>query len=68
MRSTDSCLKGRVTSDLMGRRGGTTGCVRLVLLTDRATSNKVFYEGGKARPLEIPLQDGLGMKDPHMPR
>ena len=43
-------------------------CVSLVLLTDGATSDEVLYESGKAQPPEIPFQDGLVMKDPHMTR
>ena len=43
-------------------------CVSLVLLTNGTASDEVFDEGGKTRPPEIPFQDGLGSKDPHMPQ
>ena len=43
-------------------------CVGLVLLANGAASDKVFYEGGEARPPEIPFQDRLGMEDTHVTR
>ena len=41
-------------------------CVGLVLLADRAASDKVFHEGGETWPPEIPFQDRFGMKDTHV--
>ena len=42
--------------------------VSLVLLTDRTAGDEVLYEGGETWPPEVPFQDYLGMKDPHMTR
>ena len=55
--------------DSMGQRGGVVGWVLtldLVLLTDCTSINKVFDEGSKSQPLEVPFEDGLGAKDAHM--
>ena len=42
--------------------------INFVLLTDHATSNKMFDEGGQARPPEVMLKDGLGVEDSHVSR
>ena len=41
-------------------------CIGLVLLADRAASDKVLHESGEARPPEIPFQDCFGAKNTHM--
>ena len=43
-------------------------CVGFVLLADGAAGDKVLHEGGETWPPEIPFQDRLGMKDPHVTR
>ena len=42
--------------------------VGLVLLTNRAASDKVLHKGGEARPPEIPFENRLGVKDTHVTR
>ena len=42
--------------------------IDLVLLTDRASINKLFDEGSKTWPLVVSFKDGLGAKDAHMAR
>ena len=50
------------------QRGGNRVGVSLVLLTDRTASDEVFHEGGETWPPEVPFQNCLGAKDPHMSR
>ena len=48
------------------QRGGNRVGVSLVLLADRTTGDEVFHEGRETRPPEVPFQDHLGVKDPHV--
>ena len=62
-------LKGESDDRFDGKQRRCNGMsVNLVLLANGAASDEVFDEGGKTRPPEIPLENGLGLKDPHMPR
>ena len=62
-------LKGESDNGFDGKQRRHNGMrVSLVLLTNGATSDEVFDEGGKTWPPEISFQDSLGSKDPHMPR